>query len=51
MITGNSISENENLDDITESTESIITAVVGGKFDIILDVKKINTTDVIDNKQ
>lgn len=39
---------NENMEDTTESTESISTTVVGGKFDIILDVKKINTADVID---
>lgn len=44
----NDDSINENMDDTTESTESISTTVVGGKFDIILDVKKINTTDVIE---
>ena len=39
---------NENIGDTTESTESISPTVVSGKFDIILDVKKINTTDVIE---
>ena len=34
--------------DITESTETINIAEVGGKFEIILNVKKINTSKTID---
>lgn len=34
-------------DDITESTETIDAVKVGGMFEIILDIKKINTVETV----
>ena len=36
-------------DEVTGRTEKISTVAVGGRFDIILDVKKINTEKSIDD--
>ncbi|MBQ6392216.1 MAG: hypothetical protein IJH60_01780 [Eubacterium sp.] len=36
-------------DEVTGCTERIDMAIVGGRFEIILDVKKVNTTKSIDD--
>lgn len=37
-------------DEVTERTETFNVAINGGQFDIVLDVKKINTTKSIERK-